>query len=211
MSQVVITLDGALDEVKVKSSLSRFTKKFPVLFGSIARDYNLAPYWRIPPQKDFDLNFNSYDLASFSSNKDMLRSLEESVNRQFRDGNEHTAFHLLGTNKQRSCFAMTFDHRLFDARGAEMFLDLFQRYLSEENNSGITEDFNFTAPADLSQWMEKFQAGRNVNRKIVALSGTSPGALPLPPEKNKGFKFKDRKSTRLNSSHTDISRMPSSA
>ena len=45
--------------------------------------------------------------------------------------------------------------------------------------------------------------GKELGDKIMAMMGTFPVAFanPLP----------DRKSTRLNSSHTDISRMPSSA
>ncbi|MCK5504699.1 MAG: hypothetical protein KAJ10_06030 [Thermodesulfovibrionia bacterium] len=189
MSQVVITLDGALDGTSVKNSLNRFVKKFPVLFGSTARDYNLAPYWRMPPEKDFNLNFNDHHLDRASSG-DVSSILEESVNRQFKNDNDHVAFHLIRTGVEQSCFAMTFDHRVLDARGAEMFLDLFQQYITGNCNSGIADGFNFTASADLSDWMEKFYAGRTVNRKIVSLSKLSPGALPLPPAKNNGFRFR---------------------
>ena len=96
MSQVVITLDGALDGTSVKNSLNRFVKKFPVLFGSTARDYNLAPYWRMPPEKDFNLNFNDHQLDR-ASYGDVSSMLEESVNRQFKNDNDHVAFHLIRT------------------------------------------------------------------------------------------------------------------
>ena len=50
---------------------------------------------------------------------------------------------------------------------------------------------------------------------IVLLMGIESACIPLPSEIIMPFAgflvFKDRKSTRLNSSHTDISRMPSSA
>ncbi len=189
MSQVVLTLDGAPDSASVKNSLHGFVKEFPVLFGSTARDYNLAPYWRIPALKEFDLNFNNYAPDTCSSVQDASSILEESINRRFRSNSDHAAFHLVRTKRQ-SCFAMTFDHRLFDAHGAEMFLNLFQQYADGGNNSGIAKGFNFTAPANLSGWMKKFYAGRNVNRKLVSLSGRSPCALPLPPAKNNGFRFK---------------------
>jgi NRPS condensation-like uncharacterized protein len=84
---------------------------------------------------------------------------------------------------------MTFDHRLFDARGAEAFLNLFQQYFVEDNNSGIAEGLNFTAPAAMFQWIKKIYAGRNVNRRMLALSKMA--ALPLPnSETKKGFSFR---------------------
>ena len=189
MSQVVIMLDDMLRQESVQDCLSQFIKKFPVLHGSIARDFNLAPYWRIPKKAEADLNFNVYHIKD-SSQEGVLSLLEKSGNKPFKSNNEHLAFHLIQTETGKSCFAMTFDHRLFDARGAEAFLNLFQRYLVENNNPNIIEGFSFTAPADLSQWMRKFYAGRNVNRKIIALSKSIPGTLPLPLEKNNGFKFK---------------------
>jgi len=189
MFQVVIMLDGMLDPESVQDRLSRFINKFPVLHGSIARDFNLAPYWRIPKKVDADLNFNVYHIKD-SSQEGVLSLLEKNGNKPFKSNNEHLAFHLIQTETGKSCFAMTFDHRLFDARGAEAFLNLFQRYLVESNSQDIAEGFSFAAPADLSQWMKKFYAGRNVNRKIIALSKSTPKTLPLPSEKNNGFKFK---------------------
>lgn len=189
MSQIVLMLDSSIEQTELQNHLSRFIKEFPVVQGSIARDFNLAPYWRISKNAETDLNFNVYHVKN-SSQEGVLSLLEKSGNKPFKSNNEHLAFHLIQTETGKSCFAMTFDHRLFDARGAEAFLNLFQRYLVENNSQDITEGFSFTAPADLSQWMKKFYAGRNVNRKIVALSKSPPESLPLPPGKNKGFKFK---------------------
>ncbi len=189
MSQVVIMLDDMLGQESVQDCLSQFIKKFPVLHGSIARDLNLAPYWRIPKKAGADLNFNVYHVKN-SSQKGVLSLLEKSGNKPFKSNNEHLAFHLIQTETGKSCFAMTFDHRLFDARGAEAFLNLFQHYLAENKGSGIAKDIRLTASASLSQWVKKFYAGRNVNRKILALSKSPPESLPLPPGKNKGFKFK---------------------
>lgn len=182
-------LDDMLDPESVQDYLSRFINKFPVLNGNIARDFNLAPYWRIPKKAEADLNFNVYHIKD-SSKEGVLSLLEKSGNKPFKSNNEHLAFHLIQTETGKSCFAMVFDHRLFDAHGAEAFLNLFQQYLVEKNSPDITEGFSFTEPAELSQWVKKFYAGKNVNRKIIALSKTSFETLPLPPEKNNGFKFK---------------------
>jgi hypothetical protein len=104
--------------------------------------------------------------------------LEKSVNRLFRDKKDHLAFQLF-TSSGRSALSMTFDHRIFDARGAELLLNLFQQRL---NNGGdpAPGDITFTSSMALTQWSKKFLAGRNVNRRIIGLSRSTPTALPVP-------------------------------
>ena len=46
--QIVMELEGAPTEAEVRDSLDRFVGKFPALGGRTRRDYNLAPYWKIP-------------------------------------------------------------------------------------------------------------------------------------------------------------------
>ena len=59
---------------------------------------------------------------------------------------------------------------------------------------------------------ELCQQGELVIRIIIAaLIGCMIGYERKNREKSAGLRTQDRKSTRLNSSHTDISRMPSSA
>jgi len=186
MSQIVFMLEGNLETASIETYLHRFSKEFPVIYGSIARDYNLAPYWRIPKEPSAGINLNVHEIG----NNSYWEILENCINRPFKNDNEHLALHLIRKDKNPDCLAMTFDHRLFDARGAELFLNLFQQYVNAKDGHEIAKGFNFTAPANLSQWMQKFYAGRNVNRKMVALSRIPPGALPLTLEKNKGFKFK---------------------
>jgi hypothetical protein len=189
--QLVFKLDSPVDPETVRSCLRRFIKEFPVLDGRVARDYNLAPYWQVPKKDKGDsLNFNSRRLENSSLNVNAWSLMEEWVNTPFKNENEHSAFHLLNTNGGESYFAMTFDHRLFDARGAESFAHLFQQHLTEDCNSRIG-DVRLTASAELSQWADKFRAGKNVNRKIIALSKTSLRSLPVTQscEAKKGFKF----------------------
>jgi hypothetical protein len=83
---------------------------------------------------------------------------------------------------------MTFDHRIFDARGAEMFLNIYQQSLNADGPSG---DITFASTQALTRWTKKFLAGRNVNRRIIALSrAAAPASLPLPREKGKGYKYR---------------------
>lgn len=185
MSQVVLVLDSLIDGAVLQSRMKQFMEQFPVVQGSIARDFNLAPYWKIPKKAEINLKFNFH---SVSDEKGLLTLLNNCVNKPFKTESEHLAFYLINIGNQTSCLAMTFDHRLFDALGAESFLKLFQQYLND--NSAIFNDIPLTAPAHLSEWMKKFYAGRNVNRKIIALSKTPPDFLPIPSNKNNFFKFK---------------------
>lgn len=193
IAQVVFMLNFAVKEVEVRESLKMFLKEFPLLQGSISRDFNLAPYWKIPKtlsNKNYsDLNFTVYHIANHSSHRDLMAILEKSINEPFKSDNEHLAFHLVYIGERESCMAMTFDHSMFDAHGAEEFLDLFQQYLAE--GSRIVDKIHMSAPAGLSQWGRKFRSGKNVNRQLIALSKNTTGALPVPPlETKRGFTFR---------------------
>ncbi|MBI5874534.1 MAG: hypothetical protein HZB81_01575 [Deltaproteobacteria bacterium] len=197
MSQVVFILGFAADHQLIEDSLRRFAKELPVLCGNIARAYNLAPYWRIPQNTKEDLDIK----VSHVENPSGIRLLlEKSANRPFKNENEHISFNLIIAGKQ-AFLAMAFDHRLLDARGAEAFLNLFQQYLTESNAPHVLQDIRLSSPSGLSEWMKKFYAGRNVNRKFIALSGITPDSLPIPIGKNRGFGFKiitfDLKETEL--------------
>ena len=118
-----------------------------------------------------------------------LPSLEQSANTVFRDDNDHLAFHLF-TGRERSMLAMTFDHRILDARGAELFLDLFQHSL-KTGTPRVSGDIAFTSSSALTRWSKKFLAGRNVNRRIMALSKTAtPEALPLPQGGERCYRYR---------------------
>ncbi|MEW6601173.1 MAG: hypothetical protein AB1499_09395, partial [Nitrospirota bacterium] len=116
--------------------------------------------------------------------------LSQCANRPFKDDSEHLAFHLIKITGQKDCLVMTFDHRLFDARGAESFIGLFQQYLENNSSSGISSGVALTAPAHLSEWTKKFLAGRNVNRRVISMSENPPATLPVPDGKNNKFSFR---------------------
>lgn len=188
MSQVVFELGCKIDRTLFENHLRGFAEELPVLCGKIARNiYNLAPYWRIPKNTKGGAGIEAHHVKNPS--KAMLL-LEKSANRRFKNENEHVWFNFISTDKQKTFLSMAFDHRLLDARGAEMFLNLFQQYLAAGNNPRILEGIRLSAPSGLSDWMRKFYAGRNVNRRFIALSRMAPDGLPLPFGKGMGFKFK---------------------
>jgi hypothetical protein len=180
-SQIVLELDRILDENEVRSALTRFAGKFPVLRGCGARDVLLAPYWKIPATNDSGLSF-----SLVQEHDGVYSVLEKSVNRPFRDTRDYLSFQLIRTGA-RSILSMTFDHHVFDARGAESFLNLFQNDFSGDSVSG---DITFSSSRALTQWSRKFRAGQNVNRKIMALSKSTPEALPLPREGSGSYRYR---------------------
>ena len=189
MSQIVLVTEALLDEKLLREKLGFFVKEFPALHGSISRDFNLAPYWRLPEKTPDELDLTVYTLEEKASMEEVRALLEKSANRTFRNESEHLAFNLIQIGKKESFFAMTFDHRLFDARGAEAFLDLFLQYSAGKEIGGILNGVRLTAPADLSDWMDKFYSGRNVNRKMISLAKPMFAALPVPRDNDRGFKF----------------------
>jgi hypothetical protein len=179
MSQVVLQFDSPLDVNEVRTQVSRFMDQFPVLQGSVGRDIKLAPYWRIPAKGGYEVTFVVHRVDDRLSGNAFLHFLEKSANTAFRDDNDHLAFHLFA-GSERSMLAMTFDHRILDARGAELLLNLFQLSLNK-GASRVSGDIAFTSSSALTRWSEKFLAGRKVNRRIMMLSRTAtPEALQIP-------------------------------
>lgn len=190
MSQVVFELDGEVDASKAESRLSAFVRKYPVLNGYAVRDFNLAPYWKIPGKVQNNFSFQTIQLNDISNKnssfESILSCLESGINRPFKNKREHIAFCLI-TNGKQSYLAMTFDHLVFDARNAEAFLNIFQ-----DEYSGRRYDLtqNFKEPAHLSMWMDKFRAGQSVNRAFLQMADSvPPRVLPIPAG-GKSFKFK---------------------
>jgi hypothetical protein len=189
ISQVVLQFDSIIDEDKVRTLVSRFVNQFPVLQGNVGRDLKLAPYWRIPLQGGHKVTFVVQHVDDKVSSSAFLPLLEQSANTAFRDDNDHLAFHLF-IGSERSMLAMTFDHRILDARGAELFLDLFQRSL-RKGAPGVSGDIAFASSSALNRWSERFLAGRNVNRRIMTLSKTAtPDALQLPSGRDRRYHYR---------------------
>ncbi len=187
MSQIVLVLDGHLDEADLHGRVNRFLKRFPVLEGTVARDFKLTPYWKIPSSANRDVTLKVTRIDGGFSLDAVFSRLQENANSKFRDDKEHIAFHLFTNGTTQSALAMTFDHRLFDARGAEAFLNLLQQ---NRDNHDLSGDIRFTSSMALTQWKNKFLAGRSVNRRIIALSESTPKAFPFPEGRGRGFTYR---------------------
>lgn len=190
-SQLAFMLDAPPDEAVVRESLRRFLRLFPVVGGRVSRHWTLTPYWKMPKGdtgRPVPLTVTRLDDAS--AEQGLLATLTGFVNAPFTNEHEHLAFHLV-YGKGEQCLAMTFDHRLFDARGAESFMGLFQQYLAKDGDAGVVENVRLTQSFDLTRWKHKFLAGRAVNRKIIALSDDPVRAVPVTLNgQARGFKYR---------------------
>src|SRR5512143_53355 len=114
-SQIVFMLDAPPDEAHVRDSLGRFLRLFPVIHGRVSRHWTLTPYWKMPDDDEgHPLPLTVTRLDASSQHGGLLSVLAAHVNRPFESEHHHLMFHLVyGEGEQ--CFALTFDHRLFDA------------------------------------------------------------------------------------------------
>jgi hypothetical protein len=64
---------------------------------------------------------------------------------------------------------MTFDHKLFDAKGAELFLNLLSDISLTELNT-LLHKIKITNSPKLINWKEKFDAGKEVQRHMISMS-----------------------------------------
>lgn len=186
-SQIVLLLDGCPDADELSARLSEFLPRFPLIAGSIKRDWlNLAPYWKIASGARMP-RLATYDLDAPLTIDDYLapeamRVLEGYVNTPFGGGADLLSFNLTRFVDGRAALSMGFDHKILDARGAEMLLDLFVRYAKgelalDEASAGLER----ARPAGLTRWAEKFLSGRDVNRRFIEMKSRGEArTLPMP-------------------------------
>lgn len=177
-SQIILVLKGHLDPDSLADLLRRVFGAHPVLGGYVSRDWNLCPYWRMPGS-----NPGNPPMTVAIEEDDwtkVFRRFQHHVNSPFSDKRQHLRFHLVSCGPERSYLGMHFDHRLFDAFGAEAFLELIQRTHTGEE-SDILEQISLVEDAHLDHWGCRFLGGRAVNQLQVQLSDGGVTAFPTPP------------------------------
>ena len=178
VSQVVLQLDGAIDPDSFESALRAFLSGYPVISGRCRRGWNLAPYWEIPKRATLDgLAVRCIDLPIDAAPDEERAVLEREANRAFARKRQYLSFAIARRGTQSSV-AMLFDHRLLEARGAELFLDRLNAFAHGQptDDPGVRD-----VSAHLDHWREKFEAGQRVNRLFLRLRAEGPiRALDLP-------------------------------
>lgn len=205
ISQAVLELDGQLDDRKLREALDKISQRFPIIHGRVARDWiNMAPFWRSPraaragstPLQVVDLPADAIEQA------DQL--LDDHANTPFGSESLHLRFLLLRLGNERSRLAMVFDHRLFDAFGAETFLRLI-----DETAQGKLEEIaprvKLTEPAHLDRWAHRVKSGRALIKVMFPLHEKEICTLRKPPaEARKRVRFVQEQLTQEESARFDI-------
>lgn len=185
--QIVMDLRGGFDEARFRQAVESFVQHFPALGGHVARDWNLAPYWKSAPAGDrIPVLVESVSVPE----PDLWQALSRSANSRFPDSRTHLAFRVFHVGEHRHAVAVQFDHKLFDATGAEHFLELFQRWWAGEDCRDRIARIALTEPAHLSEWMRKFELGKQFVRFLRGLAEFKPVILPRPePLRGRPVKF----------------------
>ncbi len=104
--------------------------------------------------------FNINTIKSGSQNKNCLDFLiGKCAGIPFKDDRTMLGFNLIYYGRY-TYFIMRFDHRMFDARGAEALLELI---LNNDNNPGLDIPLPVQGPY-LDSWKDKFLSGQRINR-----------------------------------------------
>lgn len=186
-SQIVLELEGTLPVAVLEKSLDEAFRRFPLMAGQPARDWlNLAPYWRYPAIPDPGCKpwrIRETQVSPGTGFDTLLRLLAVPVNTPMASETEHLVFSIVHEGTLHTWLGMTFDHRLFDARGAETFLALLQE-LATPATANNPIPAATTEPPHLDNWMEKFKSGQQVNRRLLGLRRKPIAYLPRVPRRH---------------------------
>ena len=164
-STLIIRLKSKLSEGLLEARLNDIYKKLPILSSKIKRDkLNLAPYWYYSKRHKNTYNISEYKI----NNEEEFDHIKTKIlNEGFKTKYHHLKFHLLNGTGKYYLF-MTFDHKVFDAHGAEMFLELLSREPNQFRDKLI--EVKQTNAAKLINWQEKFDAGKDIQRHLIHMS-----------------------------------------
>ena len=190
LSQIILHISGRLEVEPLHAALRAIAQRLPLIHGRVSRDWiNLCPYWYVPkPRDDADIPVAVTDLAPGESDR-AEQLLHEHVNTDLARLGPRLSFHLVRMGEAESRLGMVFDHRLLDAAGAELFIDMLDRTYRGELPQ-IAEQINQTEPARLDCWGRQFAAGRAVNGFRLKVSQQDVAALVMPsPQRDRPYRF----------------------
>ncbi len=193
MFLIAIFLDGAPDGGRISRAFQGFCARFPVLQGTPARCWCLAPYWRQPAASDpaRPAPVDHMELPEGAGITDIIQHIERLVNTHAARAEWMAALDILQSGRGQCLLLFSFDHILFDADGAEAFIDLFMRHLNGETDEAEIPTPRPTADAHLDQWRRKFRSGQKVNRMMRRLAAGETAWLPLPADApDRPFRFR---------------------
>ncbi len=192
--QVAVFLDGVPDLDRIEAEFRAYCARFLVLTGTPARCWCLAPYWK--QQKETNpaqpIFIGRHRLPEHAPHSDILKQVEVLTNLHAARPGWRVALDFVQLGGTGCALVFSFDHMLFDAVGAESFINLFFR---QANGEACAEEFPSprpTAGAQLDQWCQKFKSGQKVNRMMRRMVRGDTAWLRLPPDaKQRPFRFRE--------------------
>ncbi|MCK5541339.1 MAG: hypothetical protein KAI40_01515 [Desulfobacterales bacterium] len=177
-SQLVLVLKGYLDQDYLGQRLSLILSKSPFLKGRVKRAWHLAPYW-ISEQQSFDSKDMRFFKITSGGKKDLDSIIQDCARTPFKDDKTLLDFDLIHFKKQ-TYLIMRFDHKMFDARGAEALLE----YILDKQNH--YKEYNLPSQgANLHSWKSRFLSGQCINRFLRSIYSKKTKVVSLKQNNNK--------------------------
>ena len=164
-SMIVLEMEGVFELEDFKKTVRQVTEAIPFFAGSETRDWTLAPLWASDRKKNVDVPVVLETIEDDVCQEAIPVMLEEWANQPFESDRDYLCFRVLQVGSAQCYLAMQFDHRLFDAYGAEFFLGLLGKVFSGQvKPDQICKEIRLTEPAHLDRWHDNFLGGQAVIR-----------------------------------------------
>ncbi len=182
-SQLVLELEGTPDFDSFSAAVQRYVSSFPVLQGRAARGWQLVPVWKMPARAAaLPVPVEIRPLSPNAGFRDIIQELGRGVAAPPGTPGRYIGFTAL-TSPQKTWLAFRFDHRLLDARGAELFLNNLLQYVQSGSCEPPPPIELPGQKACLRPWIAKFKSGRHVVRLLHAQRHEA-APFTLPPRHN---------------------------
>jgi hypothetical protein len=190
---LVLVLDGILDKISFTKILKTALSNTSFVKGKTRRAWHLAPYWA-PSSYTFDKgDIGFFDLGK-KDPKNIDATIQTIAGTPFKDDETLLGFDLVHGNEQ-TYIIMRFDHRLFDGRGAESFLD----YILDVSKQNLPYQLPSQGP-QLHSWKDLFFSGQCINRflrslysQTIKVACLDQGSNPVNPHRFYHTTFSEEK------------------
>ncbi len=159
---LVLVLDGILDKINFIKILKSALSNTSFVKGTTRRAWHLAPYWAPSPYTFDNDDMGFFDLET-KDQKNIDATIQTCAGTPFKDDKTLLGFDLVHCNRQ-TYIIMRFDHRLFDGRGAESFLD----YILDASKQNLPYQLPSQGPK-LHSWKDLFFSGQCINRFLRSI------------------------------------------
>lgn len=184
---VSVFLEGAPEANYLKSVFIQFCQRFPVLRGHDARCWCLAPYWKYVPSKaprvPEEIRVGGRVLQNGEGDAGFSAYVEQAINSYAVIDGWRVALDVVQMQDgSKSMLLFMFDHGLFDAKGADAFIQLFLQQVNCGESDLPEAERLPRSDAQLDGWVKRFKSGQQANRCILKLMKAETAILPLPTD-----------------------------